>query len=276
MVDRSPHHLPDQAILVRISRSLGRNMVTISKHRDRVAQTKNLLHTMGDINHGETATLEVSQQSEESLALHRRERTGRFVKNQNSGPGTDGGGNLEELLLAGGQFANEPVDLFIEAHFRKQTTGGVAHGLPIHHPPSMRPTPQTQVLGDGKFRAKCQFLVNHGDTQRPRLTGIPGRDANAPQANLTPIRHIDAGQNFSQGALARTILTHESVTAALGHGKRHLRQSLNPWIRLGDRVERQERHGGVRRRNYLRGSLVVRADCRSPVNSHRLAMWRVR
>ena len=117
MVDRSPYHLSNQAILVRMGRSLGRNMVTISKHRDRVAQTENLLHAMGDINHGEPPTLEIGQQSEEALALHRRERTSRFVKNQDPGPGTDGGGYLEELLLAGGQFADEPIHLFIEAHF---------------------------------------------------------------------------------------------------------------------------------------------------------------
>jgi hypothetical protein len=64
-----------------------------------------------------TTVLEVGQQNEEALALHRGERTGGLVKHQDPSPGSDSGGDLEELLLAGGQFADQLVHVFIEAHF---------------------------------------------------------------------------------------------------------------------------------------------------------------
>src|SRR5260370_21247726 len=111
------YHLTDQPLTIGLSNRLGGNVLTISQHAHKIADTKNLIHPMRYINDGRPPLLQATDQSEQLLTVVNRKRTGGLIKNDDSRVDPDRGGNLYHLLLAGSQFGPRRMHIHIDPDF---------------------------------------------------------------------------------------------------------------------------------------------------------------
>src|SRR5579872_3675207 len=91
--------------------------------------------------------------------------------------------------------------------------------------------------------AKSQFLMDHGDSEpasRERVRGVNGL---AVQMNATLVAGVNAGQDFSQRALARAIFPNKRMATAALNLKADAVQRQHARETLGDILEGDETHG---------------------------------
>ena len=99
--DFASDHLLDDTIGIGFRGFSGGNVATVAQDRDHVAEPEDLLHPMRNVNDGDAPLSQMDQQMEQVFAFVDRQGAGRLVHYDDSRPGADGGGDLNELLLAG-------------------------------------------------------------------------------------------------------------------------------------------------------------------------------
>ena len=176
------------------------------------------------------------------LALRNRKRTGGLVHHDDPGLRAERGGDLDQLLLPGGEFADGPVDIDVRLDLREHLPGSFPHQAAIQPACGVGKFSKAKILRHGQVRAEGQLLVHDGDSKSAGRQWIGGFDAPAFEDDFTGIGDMDSGKDFSQRALTRAVLAHQRMAAAGGDIERHAVQRLDAGKRLGDVAEREEGH----------------------------------
>ena len=91
--------------------------------------------------------------------------------------------------------------------------------------------------------SQIELLVNEGDAQPESLFHRPQGRWNPVDPNLTAVAGLHPGENFHQGALARTVLTDDGDNFAAAHGQAHALERPHAGERLGQRTGFQQDRG---------------------------------
>ena len=142
------------------------------------------------------------------------ERAGGFVHDDNFGADTEGGGDLGHLFLAGGEVLHLRIDIERGFDLFEHTARPLTHRAVIDASEEFRQFAEAEIFGDGKVRAKGEFLVNHGDAKTARPEWLGRVDRLAVQKNLTGVGGVNTGQNFSERGFAGPIFANERVAMA--------------------------------------------------------------
>ena len=82
---------------------------------------------MGNVNNRDSALLEFAEQLEKIFAFAHRKGTGWLVHDDDLRFRSQSGGDLDELLLTGGQLVDRLIDVEIGFDIAQHRTGLVAH-----------------------------------------------------------------------------------------------------------------------------------------------------
>ncbi len=168
-----PHHvLHDPAEVDVGDRGVG-HPAPVAENGDAVADLHQLLEAVRDVDDGHAPLHQVADHAEERGDLHRAQRRGGLVHDQDPHVLDEGPGDLDDLLQAQGQPPHERAGidgLFQPGEGLRDTPlleppvhdHAVAGALPRHE----------DVVGDAQVREEAQLLVDDPDAQG---RGVPGR-----------------------------------------------------------------------------------------------------
>jgi len=193
---------------------------SVAEDRDAIAEPKDFGEAVGDVDHRDSARHETPDQGEEVFGIGLGEGAGRLVKDENAGAGSDGPGDLHQLLVGGGKGAHVLSHVEASADVGQKLLGASFHFAAVDQKAeSAGVISHAEVFGDGKIGAEGQFLVDHAD---PRGAGVGGRGEMALGAfdgDDAGVGAVDAGEEFSAGGFTRSVFADEAVAFAGGDGK---------------------------------------------------------
>ena len=192
---------------------------------------------------------------EEVFGLAGGKGTGGFIHDDDLCILADGSGDLDHLLLAGGEFGDGSVDGKISFDFVEHSLGRIAHTRSAHEAGSAREIAETQVFGDGKIGAEREFLMDHGDAEMTGGKWIIGCNELSVHVDFTRIGGVNTGKDFAEGAFASAVFADERVAFAFLDLEADTIESKHAGKALGDVVERQPAHA----EGYIVGNA---ADCK--------------
>src|SRR6266542_1782434 len=188
------------------------NVLPVAQHGDRIAETMNLPHAMRDIEHGHAARLEHADQREQSLGVVLAQTARWFIEDDDARAGPDGRRDLHELLLGGRQRIHGTIRIDRCADVRKALTRPASQGVAIHETESPGQLAEREILGDREILAEGKLLVHHRDAADQGIARVREAFRDPVEENGYFIGRIDAGENFPQGALTRSVLAAHRVT----------------------------------------------------------------
>jgi hypothetical protein len=177
------------------------------------------------------------------LAFAHGQRAGGLIHDDDLGVGSERGGNLDELFLAGGEFADRAIDIEIRFDLAQHGLGAFAHFAAIQPTGMIGEFAQAQVFGDGQVGAKGEFLMDHGNALLAGCQRCLGLEWAAFDLDFPLVGDIDAGEDFAQGTFAGAIFSHQCVTSAALNFKANCIESEHAGETFGDAMEREEGHG---------------------------------
>jgi hypothetical protein len=207
------HHL-DEIGAVETADGTGRDVLAVAQDGDRVAEEKDLLEAVADVDAGDAAGPQPSDQRVEPIGLVLRQAARRLVEDDQLCALPDRRRDLQHLLLADGQVRNGALDVERNADLDQHCGRAPAHLGAREESASRRQRPEAKVLGDRQVLAERQFLVDHrhaGGEGRGRSSEVHGVsvDLDAPLVRL-----VDAGDELAERALPRAVFAAEGVTGA--------------------------------------------------------------
>src|SRR5262245_2741566 len=181
----------------------------------------------------------------ESLGFMLRQAARRLIKDDDPGTGADGGRDLQHLLLAGRELADAAADVNLRADDGQHRLGLLPHRAPVEESARSRKRAEAEVLGNRQVLAERKLLVDHADARRERLLGAIEYNRLSEENETAGIGPVDAGQDFSQRALAGAVLTTERVARAWRDLEADILESARTGKALGDALETDGRcrHG---------------------------------
>src|SRR6266511_5838990 len=130
-------------------------------------------------------------------------RTGRLIHYDDLCVGAHRRCDLDDLFLSRGELTDGTVHVDIRLDLAQHGAGPLAHRRAVNPPRPARQVTQTEIFGDAEVRAESQLLVDHGNAE---LTGDQwaGRvNEFAIQVDFALVSGVNAGKDFSKGALDR-------------------------------------------------------------------------
>ncbi len=102
------------------------------------------------------------------LTLADGERTGRLVHDDDLRPRAQRGGDLDQLLLRRGQFADGHVHVEVGLDLIEHGAGLVAHTAAVEPAGARGQIAEAKILRDGEVGAEGEFLMHHRDAESAR------------------------------------------------------------------------------------------------------------
>jgi len=175
--DLATDHLLDDAVGRGVDGLLCANVFAIAQDCDGVAQAEDFFHAVRDVDDGDAALLELREKMEEMLTLVRGEGAGGFIHHDDLRVGADGGGDLDDLLLTGGETADGEIDIdVIRLDGVQHGAGEFAHLRLVDDAELLGHFAEAEIFRDGEVRAEGEFLVNHRDAKLAGSEWLGGMD----------------------------------------------------------------------------------------------------
>ena len=244
----------------------GFDVLAVAEDGDAVAKALDFLEAVRDVDQGDAAGLEAVDELEESLGLGQGERAGRFVHDDDAGAGADGAGDLDHLLLAGGELGHGSVDVDAGADFSEHGVSAAAHFGAVEEAEARGQAAQAEVLGHGEVGAEAEFLVDHADAGADGVERSGEVDRLAVEVDEAGVGLVDAGGDFAEGGLAGAVFTDQGVAVAGGDVETDGLEGVDAGEGLGDGFVTQDgsrcghrvRHlGPVNRGRFGRGEYTA-------------------
>ena len=216
------HHSDDLRVVGVLDGTRG-DVAAVAHDRDAVADMAEFLQAMGDVDERRPPVLEAANDAEELFDLAFRDRSGRFVEDENAWRLGKRLGDLDHLLLGGAEIAyprvRGDVDLEVAEHLGDALPGGTPVE-PIS--PPERFIAEEDVFLDGHGRNQIEFLVDRADAERPRLTWTGDAHDLAADDDLPGVTGQGAAQNVDERRLAGAVLADQAVNLALAEFERKI------------------------------------------------------
>ena len=218
LVDLEDHLAPDHRVGELRRRGLrgveGRDHLAAPHHRDAVGQAHDLAQLVGDEDDRLVLALQHAQHLEELIGLGRRQHRGRLVEHQDFRAAHQRLQDLDPLLQADRQFADDRVGIDLEAVFlaefgepladRARALGEQRAALGAEH----------DVFEHAERRHQHEVLMHHADAVADRLARRADSDRLAVDADLAGVGLVEAVEDRHQRRLAGAVLADDAVDDA--------------------------------------------------------------
>ena len=159
------HHGGDQLVHVGVLGVLCHDQIAVPQNGDLIADFKDLIHLVGDVDQGDTLRLQHPHHFKQLIDLLNRQGGGGLVQNDDLGVVGDCLGNLTHLPLRNGHVPHGLGEVHRHAKLTEQLGSFLLHSALIHYAQRIGGVAaQEQVVDDIPFQALVQLLVNHGDS----------------------------------------------------------------------------------------------------------------
>ena len=197
---RTAHHVSDQLVHIRFFGLGGDHHFTVSQDRNLVADFKDLIHLMRDVDQGNALRLEIAHHFKEFLHLSDGEGRGGLIQYDQLRVIGNRLGDLHHLTRRNrhGLHGCGQIDGHIQ--FSKKLCRLIFHaGFVDNSERGFRVAPQKQVVQHIAFQALVQFLMDHGDSVFQRVLRAGKVDLFSIQTDGSFILLIGAEEAFHHG-----------------------------------------------------------------------------
>ena len=205
LADGSPLHSPRS------------DRVSVSHHGDAIADGKNLLHSVRDVDDRHPLAAQGSDHTKERLDLVVGQGSRRLVHDQEPRLFSEGAGDLDQLLLGNRQLCNRSVRIHLATEPVQEIAGDPTHDIAPDQTPSGGFMAQEDVLGHGQTGHQIELLVNHDEPGALSFHRALGRDGMPRKADGPGVRLILPTQHLHEGRFAGAVLTQQHVDLTGGH-----------------------------------------------------------
>ena len=189
----------------------GGDVLAVTQDGDDVPDALDLIHVMGDEDHGHALLLEFLHDEEKLLAFLTGQGGGRLVQDEDGCVLHQGFGDFHHLLAGDAQFAHRLVHVFLETDAGQSPLGLLAHGRPVDESSMRRQMPQEEVLHDGQLRDQVELLVDDGYAQVPGGVHIGDPGLFPVDLDMPFVRLVDAAHHLDDGRFPGPVLPKEHV-----------------------------------------------------------------
>ena len=188
--------------------------MAVAQHAYPVADLKQLLQTVADIEHTHVALAQQANDAEQLLNFRIRKRAGGFVKHDDLRVLRKRLGNLHHLLRAYAKVFNQRFGIHPNADFLKQLVRPLFLRSHVYERALAQLVPQKDVRCDGKLWHKVQFLIDHADAKH--LADMRGVFLNlfALKIQFSRRCRVRARKNLHQRRLAGAVFAHKNMHLA--------------------------------------------------------------
>ncbi len=218
LVDLQDHLAPDHRVGELRRRGLvgveGRDHFAAPHHRDAVGQTHDLAQLVGDENDRLVLALEHSQHLEQLVGLGRRQHRRRLVEHQNVRAAHQRFQDLDPLLQADRQFADDGVGIDFEAVFAPELAKPLADQARAfgEQRPALRA--EHDVFEHGERRHQHEVLMHHADAVADRLARRADPDRLAVYPDLAGVGLVESVENRHERRFSGAVLADDAVDDA--------------------------------------------------------------
>ena len=210
-----PHLAPDHQLGELLARGLGgaalRHHRAVAHHVDRVGQRHDLAQLVRDQDHRGAAVAQRAQDVEQLVGLLRRQHRGRLVEDQDAGAAIQRLQDLDALLLADRQVADQRVRVDAQRVFAAEPLDLGARGPRLCSQQRARLGAEHDVLQHREGVDQHEVLVHHADAGVDRVARVADRDRLAVDEDLAAVGLVEAVQDAHQRRLAGAVLADDAV-----------------------------------------------------------------
>ncbi len=277
ILEAATHHQADDGLAGRFRRDAAARVAAVSQYHEAIGNRLHFFDEVRDVDDGQAARLEASEQIEQRAHVGVTEAARRLVEDEDAAPHRERPRDFHELLRRRLEIANGGIwrDVGV-AELLERRPCRVAHLVPSYDAAPHGFDAQHDVFHHAEVRRQRQFLVDHRDAGPARVERIARRKRLAGQPHRAAVRRERACENRHQRALARAVLADERAHLARRHreidrverdgrAKRladaaHLEQ---PWIYFLSHRDRSGCRSSLASGSFMR-SRVIR---RTPVST---------
>ena len=213
---------------------------TVTEHDHSVSQGKNLVESVADVDDRDATRLEVANDLEEPAHFARRQGGGGLVHDDDPRVAGQGPGDLDELLLRGGEPRTGSVEVDRHAELAEEIRCPTAFLAACHEARPRRLLPKEDVFSGREFWNQIELLVDHGDAGRAGLLRRAKRDFHTVHLEHAGIGAMGSPENLHERALPRAVLAQQREHLAGMHVEIHPTQSLHAGKRLPDPLHNEQ------------------------------------
>ena len=191
-----------------------RDHLSAPHDRHAVGQRHDLAQLVGDEDDGLVLALEHAQHLEQLISFRRRQHRRRLVKHQDLGAAHQRLQDLDSLLQADRQFADNGVGIHHEAVFASEFGEPLADRAGAFGEQRPALCAEHHVFEHGERRHQHEVLVHHADAMADRLARGADSDRLAVDADLAAVGFIKAVQNRHQRRFAGAVLADDAMNHA--------------------------------------------------------------
>ena len=218
LVDLQDDFAPDHRVGELGRRGLGgiegRDHLAAPHHRHAVGQAHDLAQLVGDEDDRLVLALEHPQHLEQLVGLGRRQHRGRLVEHQNLRAAHQRFEDLDPLLQADRQFADDRVGIDLEAVFAPELGEPLADQARAFGEQRAALGAEHDVFEHAERRNQHEVLMHHADAVADRLARRADPDRLAVDADFAGVGLVEAVENRHQRRLAGPVLADDAVDDA--------------------------------------------------------------
>jgi hypothetical protein len=222
-------------------------VAAVAQHGDRIRQPKDLPQAMADVEERRPAPAQAVEESKEARRLVLCQGARRLVQDQQPRLAGQGARDLDELPLGDTQALEEACRRERQLQALQDRRHSPVHLSMVDPAAPRRLAPQEETLLHSEIGRQLDLLVDDVDPQPARVVRASDRERDAVQQQAAGIRRMHADEDLHQRALARPVLTDDSVDLARTDGETDVLQGPDAGEPLRDSIDRQQRRGSRRR-----------------------------
>ena len=242
LVDLAADHLLHELAARRVGREAGGDGAPVGEDGHAVADARDLVEAMGDVDDADAVGRELADDTEQDLDLAVVEDRGRLVHDQQLHVARERAADRDHLLRGGTQVAHEHVraDVAVVEALEQRVRLG-AHAGAIQETELARFVAEEDRLGDPQVLDQVELLVDRPDAEGHRLRRLTDRQQLAVDADLALGRGDHARHALDQGRLAGAVGAQQTVHLAGVDVEIHAFQRLDARVLLGDSPDLEQR-----------------------------------
>ena len=154
-------HQFDQFVDMGVGRFNSCNLLPIPQDRDAIRESKNLIHTVCNVDDRNPRSFELFDDKMQCLGLGLSQGGRRLVHDEQPGILGHGLGDLNQLLVAHAQSSHQGCGINFNVKLLEDFRGLGFHLSPVNHDPLARRSSEKDVFRHRKFIHQIELLIDH-------------------------------------------------------------------------------------------------------------------
>ena len=218
-VNVAADHHGHQLVVRRVLHGARADIVAVAEDGDLVAQRKDLLHSVADVDDGDAPRAQVADQGEKDLHLAVGQRGRRLVKRDHAEiVARERAHDLDELPRAHAEIARLGADIDLFARLAEHGFDFICaavHRFPVDGTgPGARLIAKEDILCHAQFAQHLHFLRHHVDAVFSRRFDVIDFDFFAVHIDLARVLGVKAGDDLQERGFAGAVLAAKRMDLA--------------------------------------------------------------